>query len=420
MQSLQVDPKFVNPGTGDFHLQAGSPAIDAANSGVSNWPPTDAEGHARVDDPATPNTGTGPVPYADRGALEFIAAVDNPPVVTAQASATVAENALLTVTVTASDPDGQAITSLTATGLPAGASFAPGGGNTTGTLTWTPSFAQAGSYTVTFTASNALSGSASTVITVTNVDRAPVVTAPATATAAENSLLTVSVTASDPDGQAITSLNAAGLPAGASFTPGGGNTTGTLTWTPSFAQAGSYTVTFTASNALSGSASTVITVTNVDRAPVVSAPASVSAPAGNLLTVTVTASDPDGESITSLTATGLPAGASFAPGPGNTTGTLTWTPGSGDEGPHSVTFTAMNALSGSASTAITVTPPDHPPVVTAPATATAAENSLLTVTVTASDPDGESITSLTATGLPAGASFAAGGGKTRGGLTLAP
>src|SRR5206468_2532098 len=41
------------------------------NSGVASWPATDAEGRARKDDPGTPNTGLGPVTYADRGALEF-------------------------------------------------------------------------------------------------------------------------------------------------------------------------------------------------------------------------------------------------------------------------------------------------------------------------------------------------------------
>ena len=51
----------------------------------------------------------------------------------------------------------------------------------------------------------------------------------------------VNVTAADADGDAITSLTASGLPAGATFTPGPGNTSGTLDWTPGFDQAGSYT-----------------------------------------------------------------------------------------------------------------------------------------------------------------------------------
>src|SRR5439155_1151864 len=155
----------------------------------------------------------------------------------------------------------------------------------TGTLSWTPSFSDAGSYTVTFTAANALSGSASTRITVNNVDRAPVVSAPVEVSGAENGMITVNVTASDPDGDAITSLSAelTGPPAGTPPLPYTTlfRSTGTLSWTPSFSDAGSYTVTFTASNALSANASTRITVNNVDRAPVVTASAAVSGTAGS-------------------------------------------------------------------------------------------------------------------------------------------
>jgi parallel beta-helix repeat protein len=66
----QADPSWVSPGS-DFHLRAGSPAIDSANSGVSGETSTDLEGHARVDDPATSDSGTGPRSYDDRGAYEF-------------------------------------------------------------------------------------------------------------------------------------------------------------------------------------------------------------------------------------------------------------------------------------------------------------------------------------------------------------
>jgi len=73
--------------------------------------------------------------------------------------------------------------------------------------------------------------------------------------------LALSVTASDPDSQAITELKAIDLPSGASFTPNGDNTSGTLHWTPDIGNSGSYTVTFVAINALSDTSSTQITVT---------------------------------------------------------------------------------------------------------------------------------------------------------------
>src|SRR6185436_14392627 len=85
-------------------------------------------------------------------------------------------------------------------------------------------------------------------------------------------------------------------------------------------------------------------------------------------------------------------------------------------------FTATNALSGSASTAITVNnvAQDVAPVVTAPATASVNENSLLTFTVSATD--AEAITSLTAAGtaITAGATFTAGAGNTSGTFSWTP
>ncbi len=68
---IQADPRWQSTSGGDFHLTAGSPAIDSANSGASGQSTTDADGNPRVDDPATPNTGAGPRSYDDRGAYEY-------------------------------------------------------------------------------------------------------------------------------------------------------------------------------------------------------------------------------------------------------------------------------------------------------------------------------------------------------------
>src|SRR6266540_3836809 len=68
---IQADPKWSSPGAGDFHLLAESPAIDSADSGATGQPCLDVDGNARADDPATPNTGTGPRLYDDRGAHEY-------------------------------------------------------------------------------------------------------------------------------------------------------------------------------------------------------------------------------------------------------------------------------------------------------------------------------------------------------------
>jgi PKD repeat protein len=109
-RTVQADPLFSDPSHGGFELRAGSPAIDNANSGVANWPSTDALTRARRDDPGTPNTGRGPVTFADRGALEFQAAsqANQPPVarLTVSPSSGTAPLAVTTNASASSDADG--------------------------------------------------------------------------------------------------------------------------------------------------------------------------------------------------------------------------------------------------------------------------------------------------------------------------
>ncbi|MEP6909080.1 MAG: PKD domain-containing protein [Actinomycetota bacterium] len=71
LHGIDADAGWANQGAGDFHLTAGSPAIDSANSGASGQPDLDVEGNGRYDAPSTANTGVGPRAYDDRGAYEF-------------------------------------------------------------------------------------------------------------------------------------------------------------------------------------------------------------------------------------------------------------------------------------------------------------------------------------------------------------
>jgi len=84
---VEADPLFIMPApvaqrpasapynvavnVGDYHIQAGSPVIDSANSNAPNESVNDLDGNPRLDDPATTNTGTGVRTYDDRGAYEF-------------------------------------------------------------------------------------------------------------------------------------------------------------------------------------------------------------------------------------------------------------------------------------------------------------------------------------------------------------
>ncbi len=339
------------------------------------------------------------------------------PIVVAPATFLAIHDNALTVKVTASDPDGEPITSLTMdkTGLPTtnDATFTVSGDNRSGTFAWKPLLADVRTtpYDVIFTASNSTgTGSATTSFTVVN--RKPVVTAAASASVSQGQPLVVPVTASDPDGDAILTLTATGtaISAGAVFTTGPGNTTGTLNWTPTLAQVGAYSVTFSATSVgrTSDPVTTAISVVNL--APVVTAPATATATQDIELKFEVQASDADGEAIASLTMdiSDLLAGnnAAFAVNGTNTSGTFTWTPAAAEvrSNYYRIIFTASNSKSSSFESHITVNG-NRPPVVTAPLSVSGPHDVEMKIVVTAADPDGEAITSLTATGAPAAALF---------------
>ncbi len=62
-------PLFVSLETADVRLRAGSPGIDAGDG--ASAPATDKDGNPRVDDPLTPDTGSGSPPFSDMGAYEY-------------------------------------------------------------------------------------------------------------------------------------------------------------------------------------------------------------------------------------------------------------------------------------------------------------------------------------------------------------
>ena len=71
--NLSADPRLVSPGTGDFRLQAGSPAIDSGNNSAPMLLPTDIADAARIQDA----TGLRH-PVIDMGAYEGSGPLDAP------------------------------------------------------------------------------------------------------------------------------------------------------------------------------------------------------------------------------------------------------------------------------------------------------------------------------------------------------
>ena len=69
---LNVDPMFVDAAGGDYRFLPASPCIDAGDNAAAAGLASDLDGHARFfDDPATPDTGSGPAPLVDIGAYEY-------------------------------------------------------------------------------------------------------------------------------------------------------------------------------------------------------------------------------------------------------------------------------------------------------------------------------------------------------------
>ena len=108
VHGLEGDPNFVDPVppalrstgvpyigaeiVGNYYLNPGSPAIDSANSDAPSQPLADIDGNARIDDPATPDTGAGVRTFDDRGAYEFLPLGQSLPVVTTQAVTDITTN----------------------------------------------------------------------------------------------------------------------------------------------------------------------------------------------------------------------------------------------------------------------------------------------------------------------------------------
>ncbi len=399
------DPDATTPTLTTSALPTGAGFTDNGNgTGTFNWTPdfTQAGGYS-VTFYATDGTATDSEVVAIT-----VNNVNQDPVLAAIGAKSVNENVNLNFGVSASDPDATTPT-LTTSALPTGAGFTDNG-NGTGTFNWTPTFAQAGPYSVTFYASDGTATDSEVVaITVNNVNQDPILAAIGAQNVNENVALNFGVTASDPDATTPT-LTTSALPTGAGFTDNG-NGTGTFNWTPTFAQAGGFSVTFYATDGTATDSEVVaITVNNVNQDPILAAIGAKGGAEGALLTFGITASDADGTTPT-LTTSALPTGAGFVDN-GNGTGTFNWTPDFTQAGGYSVTFYATDGTAtDSEVVAITISGSNQAPVLAAIGAQSVNENVNLNFGVSAADADATT-PSLTTSALPTGAGFTDNGNGT--------
>jgi hypothetical protein len=148
------------------------------------------------------------------------------------------------------------------------------------------------------------------------------------------------------DSNVVVDINDHNLPSEPNFFLNGGDWT--FSWTPTYDDAGIYNVTFIATNGeIEDLETIVITVNNVNRAPILATIGSRTVSENEALNFTVSAIDPDGDSVT-YSAQNLPAGATLS---GDT---FDWTPTSA--GTYNVTFIASDGqLDDSETITITVT-----------------------------------------------------------------
>ena len=355
------------------------------------------------------NTGliSGTLDYDDAGSYSVhVSATDGALAGTASFTWTIANNRAPTVTspgnqndaegdavslqISGSDPDGDAL-SWSASGLPAGLSI----NTNTGLISGTLAYDSAGAHSVQVSATDGeLSDAASFTWTITN-NRAPAVTNPGNQSDTEGDAVSLQMSGSDPDGHTL-SWSASGLPAGLSINTNTGLISGTL----AYHSAGAYSAQVSATDGdLSDAASFTWTIAN-NRAPTVTAPGNQSDAEGDAVSLQMSGSDPDGHTL-SWSASGLPAGLSINPTTGLITGTLAYD----EAGSYSVHIAATDGdLSDAASFSWTIANTNRAPTVAAPGNQSDAEGDTVSLQLSASDPDGQTPT-WSASGLPAGLSI---------------
>ncbi len=279
--------------------------------------------------------------------------------------------------------------------------------NTDGSFTYTPALNYNGPDSFTYSASDSslTSNVATVAITITPVNDAPIALGDSVTTA-EDTAATGNVLTNDTDVDTAHAALTAALVTGPSHGTVNLATDGSFTYTPAANYNGADSFTYRASDgSLPSSVATVaITITPVNDAPIALGDsfttAEDTAATGNVLTNDTDVDTPHA----ALTAT-LVGNASHGTVSLNTDGSFTYTPALNYNGPDSFTYSASDAslTSNVATVAITITPVNDAPVVnTVTVDAADATTGAVTVSVSASDPDGDPVT-LTSSTPPKGA-----------------
>ncbi len=314
--------------------------------------------------------------------------VNQPPVLAAIGNRNVAEGAMLTINLSATDGDGDNL-AFDVDPILANATLTDNG-NGTAVYEFTPDYTQAGDYTVEFSVTDGTNTDAETItITVTNTNRAPELAAIGNKIVAEGGTLIIDLTASDPDGEDLTFAVDPSVP-NANLVNNFDNSA-TYTFNPDYDQAGDIVVTFSVTDGdLEDDETITITVTNTNQAPVLSPIGPQGVEVGDMLAFPISATDPDG-TIPTLHAEQLPDNASFDDNLDGT-GFFSFTPEASQVGQHEVRFYADDgSLIDEEYVIITVTMGNVAPVLDPIGDRSVAEGDQLIIELSAFDGNGDNL-----------------------------
>lgn len=278
------------------------------------------------------------------------------------------------ITVSGADTDGDVLTYSTVSG-PAQGSVTWSGA----TATYSPTFGYTGTDSFTFKANDGFADSSPATISLTLTNSAPSATAQSV-TAAKNVGTSITLAGTDANGDSLTytvvSLPSQGILSG---------TPPTVTYTPTTGYSGSDSFTFKANDGTVDSAAATVSITVTNTLPVASGQ-SISTPKVTPKSVTLVATDADGDSLSYSIVTSPSNGAISGTPP-----SVTYTPNPGYGGSDAFTFKAYDGTGYSNIATVSVTVTNNAPIATA-ASFVAIKNTNKAYTLAGTDVDGDVLT----------------------------
>lgn len=356
-----------------------------------------ATGNATVFVRATDSLGL----FAEEGFTVSVINVNDPPTLSQVENLTMTEGQLLTVNVSAFDRDGDTLTFGLTTEPQWDRARLVDHGDGSAELTFRADRGDAGTYVNTLTVADpdGLTATSRFSVTVHETNRAPTLSALPEVNISEGQLFTLTVSAQDLDGDAIT-IGGENLPSFVSIVDHGNGKASVLI-SPTYNDAGQYSAVLRATDSTNRSdeKTLLITILNSNRRPLWNSFSNQFAVSGERFLLTVSATDPDGDSLT-LSLEDPPADLQFTE-LGDGRARLKWTPTPADVGIHSMTLRAEDSrgLATTRNLVLTVVASNQPPTLEPLEDVVIQEGTTLTLTIQASDGDGQPLV-LSAENLP--------------------